>query len=104
MKNRIMIAEEDASVRRMLARVLESADYAAVPASNADEALSRFEAESPDLVLLDLDLPEQSSWVVLTSLHQSQGSVPVIVLTGRSEQSEQVHRRGFAAVMEKPLD
>jgi DNA-binding response OmpR family regulator len=99
-----MVVDEDASVRRMMARVLESADYAAVSAENAGEALSRVEAEAPDLVVLDLNLPDQSSWTVFASLSRSRADLPVIGLTSWPDQSEQAHLRGVHSVMEKPLD
>jgi CheY-like chemotaxis protein len=99
-----MIAEEDASVRRMLARVLETADYEVVPVGSAGEALSRIQAEPPDLLLLDLNLPDQSSWRVLAASNQGGAHVPVIAMAAGSAQGEQARRKGAQALVEKPLD
>lgn len=100
----ILLADDDPSVRRMVGRVLETEGYHVVPASTGDEAVSRFLNGPPDLVLLDLNMPERDGWEawhLMSSLHPM---VPAIVITARPNQFEYANRLRIDALMEKPLD
>ncbi|HWI57213.1 MAG TPA: response regulator, partial [Bacillota bacterium] len=57
MKKQILLADEDESVRKMVARVLETAGYAVALAHTGSEAVARVRDRPPDLVLLDLMVP-----------------------------------------------
>jgi len=101
---KILVADDDASVRRMLARVLESAGYITVPASDGYEAVAKAHAAKPDLILLDLKMPGQGGWEAFEQISRMAGLVPVIVITAWPGQYEQAVRLGIDALMEKPLD
>ena len=58
MKRRILLADDDESVRIMVGRVLESEDYEVVLARTGREAISRALSGAPDLVLLDITMPD----------------------------------------------
>jgi DNA-binding response OmpR family regulator len=104
MKKRILLADDDESVRRMVARVLESAGYAVMLAGTGAEAVSRFEAVRADLVLLDLKMPDEEGWAGFEQISRVNGMAPVIVMTAWPNQYERAVRRGVDALMEKPLD
>ena len=99
MKKRILLADADESVRKMLGRVLASEGYEVAPARTAAEALTQALAGDPDLVLLDSDTSEPEGWA-----NRLPSGVPVIALTGDPSQLEQAGRAHFAAFLEKPLD
>ena len=104
MAKTILLADDDPSVRRMVGRVLETEGYEVVPASTGDEAVSRFLNGPPDLVLLDLNMPEKDGWEawhLMSSLHPM---VPAIVITARPNQYDCANRLRIDALMEKPLD
>jgi CheY-like chemotaxis protein len=104
MSKTILLADDDPSVRTMVGRVLEMESYKVVPASSGNEAISAFLKGPPDLVLLDLNMPEKDGWEawhLMSSLHPM---VPVIVITARPNQYKQAERFGIDALMEKPLD
>ena len=100
----ILLAEDDASVRTMVGRVLESEQYRVVFAATGAEAASKFITRPPDLVLLDLNLPEKDGWEAWRLMSFWRSLVPVIVITARSHQYELAVRNKIDALMEKPLD
>jgi len=100
----ILVCDEDASVRRMVARVLETAGYDAVLASGGPEALTALRDVRPDLLLLDINAPGPEGWEVLEQLHQSHPELPIILITGWPNLAAQAAQRGIKQLMEKPLD
>jgi len=104
MKKKILLVDDDPSVRRMLQRVLEEEDYFVVSAANGLEAVEYAQAWSPDLALLDLSLPVQDGWDTLRRLAAGGPLLPVIIITARPNQLFLALARGADALMEKPLD
>jgi DNA-binding response OmpR family regulator len=89
---RILIVEDDAGIVSFLAKGLKSEGYATAVAPDGDRAIRLLRAsdESFDLVLLDLGLPGTSGEEVLRVLRQRDASLPVIVLTSRTEIASKV--------------
>lgn len=104
MKKTILLADDDASIRTMVGRLLESEDYDVVLAGSGRETTSRFADDPPDLVLLDLNMPDKDGWEAFRVISGLDGSVPVIVITARPHQYDEAVRRRIDALMEKPLD
>jgi len=102
---RILIVDDEANIRRMLAGVLEAEGYAADGAGDADEALSAMQATEPDAVLLDLALPHTDGLSLLGSLRARWPDVPVVMMSGRASLSDAVRatRIGAFHFLEKPL-
>jgi CheY-like chemotaxis protein len=104
MSKTILLADDDASVQRMIRRVLESEHYRVLLASTGREAASQFLNGPPDLVLLDLNMPDKDGWEAWHIMDTLHPFVPVIVITARPNQYEQAKRMRIEALMEKPLD
>jgi CheY-like chemotaxis protein len=104
MKKRILLVDDDAGVRRMLQRVLEDEGYVVVAAATGPEGLESANAEAPDLVLLDLNLPVQNGWVTFERLTARNPLLPVVIITARPNQLFPALASGVGALMEKPLD
>jgi CheY-like chemotaxis protein len=102
--NRILIADDDALVRGSVAAVLESEGYVVDEAHNGIEAVTRALEHSPDLVLLDLNMPHWDGWTAFSQLDRVTPLLPIIVITARPNQYEKAVRLGVDAFMEKPLD
>ena len=100
----ILIADDDASVRHMLGRVLESEQYNVVLARTGREAVAMFLAAPPDLVLLDLTMPEKDGWEAFHLMNATHPMIPVIIVTARPRQLDQAMRMRADALMEKPLN
>ena len=104
MNKTILLADDDASIQTMIRRVLESEHYRVVLASTGREAASQFLNGPPDLVLLDLNMPDKDGWEAWKIMETLHPFVPVIIITARPNQYEQANRMRIEALMEKPLD
>jgi CheY-like chemotaxis protein len=101
---RVLIADDDAIVRGSLAAVLESEGFDVDEAQDGIEAVAYATVDVPDLVLLDLNMPNMDGWTAFRKLQRVCRFVPVIVITARPHQFAEAVRLGVDAFMEKPLD
>lgn len=101
---RVLVADDDEMVRAALADVLESEGYAVDQARNGRETVARVVEDSPDVVLLDLNMPHLDGWAAFAQLDHLSPLVPVIVITARPHQYQEAARLGVDAFMEKPLN
>jgi DNA-binding response OmpR family regulator len=104
MKKRILLADDDPGIREMLGRVLESEQYEVVLAGTGREAVAKFAAHLPDLILLDLNMPDLDGWEAIDRITGTHPFASVIVITARPKQYEQAAGMFIDALMEKPLD
>jgi DNA-binding response OmpR family regulator len=104
MSKRILIADDDPAVLVSLAQVLALEAYDVVLAYTGRQAVSQLLAEKPDLVLLDLNMPEKDGWEAFELMEKLNPFLPVIVITARPNQYDLAVRLGIDAFMEKPLD
>jgi len=77
----VLIIDDDTSVQRILSSALAD-QYQVQVASTGEEGLRHYEQVRPDVVLLDLMLPEMSGYAVLRALRKKSTSTPVIMMTG----------------------
>ena len=104
MKKKVLVVDDDTSVRESLAKVLREEDYEVIVAADGQEALVRFEEGRIDLLLLDLGLPVKSGWDTFERISGENPLVPVIIMTGQANQYRMAVSAGVGALMEKPLD
>jgi len=80
---RILVADDNPSNVTLLARYLEQEDYSLITASNGVETLKKARAEMPDLLLLDVNMPEKDGFQVLQEIRSDPATehIPVIILT-----------------------
>jgi DNA-binding response OmpR family regulator len=78
---RVLVVEDEAPLRRVIARNLASRGVQVREASTAGEALQASSTELPDLLLLDINLPDRTGWDVLRALNQRNMQVPTIVVS-----------------------
>jgi len=103
-RHRILIADDDALVRSSLAAVLETEGFVVDEAGTGIEAVTSVIEASPDLVLLDLNMPHWDGWTAFSQIDRTEPALPVIVITARPNQYDKAARLGVAAFMEKPLN
>lgn len=82
MSTRLLAIEDDDDVRLMLRMVLEDEGYEVSEAPTAEAGLTRFAADRPDLVLVDLKLPDKSGFDVCRALRQT-SDVPIIIVSAQ---------------------
>jgi two-component system phosphate regulon response regulator PhoB len=93
---RILVVEDEADIAALVAYQLAHAGFQVRTASTGGEALRALDSDPPDLVVLDLMLPEVSGIEILETLRarKETQSTPVIILTARGEEDDRL--RGFA--------
>ena len=89
MARTILVVDDETTLRETLVEALELEGYRAIPAADGREALVRFRADHPDLVLLDLMLPELSG-VEVCRILRAESAVPIIMLTARDGEVDKV--------------
>jgi two-component system response regulator RegX3 len=89
MARTILVVEDETTLRETLVEALEAEGYRAVPAADGREALAQFRAQRPDLVLLDLLLPELGG-VEVCRIIRAESPVPIIMLTARDSEVDKV--------------
>ena len=89
-KQTVLIIEDDRSISNFICRALAANDYKAIPAFRGKEGISLFFSHSPDLILLDLGLPDMDGMEVLAQLQELPQSVPVIIISARDRETEKV--------------
>jgi two-component system, OmpR family, KDP operon response regulator KdpE len=87
---RIAIVEDDAGVRDFLRMAVEQEGWIAECAGSANGALALVERNPPDLVVLDLGLPDMDGTTLIRKIRQSL-SIPIVVLSARTQESEKIH-------------
>jgi two-component system, OmpR family, KDP operon response regulator KdpE len=85
----ILLVEDDAETRRQIATLLERHDYRVAEAADAESALARFAAATPDLILLDLGLPDRDGLAVIERV-RAVGTTPILVLSARDREVDKV--------------
>ena len=89
MPRTILVVEDEPTLRETLAESLEADGFAVVQAADGRAALEQFRAHNPDLVLLDLMLPELSGLEVARQI-RAESSVPIVMLTARDAELDKV--------------
>ena len=103
-QKRVLVVDDDASIRELLSTALEEDGYEVVPAANGQDALAVCERWRPDVIVLDLMMPVMTGFEVLSAMRVNErwAKIPVIVLTGTGGYS--ADHLGVAAALEKPFD
>jgi two-component system response regulator AtoC len=81
-KSKILIVDDESAIRMAFAEALRSWSYESVQAGNLAEARRLFDAEEPNIVLLDIDLPDGSGLDFLTEIKAEQPDAIVVMITG----------------------
>jgi putative two-component system response regulator len=104
---RILIVDDDEQVRGLLRRVLAAAGYSIEELSSAEDALARIREDPPDLVLLDLNLPDKSGHEVLEAVRSEPATrlLPVVMITGSASTAERLRAQsvGVTDFLTKPF-
>lgn len=87
MPKKILVVDDEESIRLVVSFTLEQAGYAVETSANGDDCLEKVYSFNPDLVLLDLMMPMLDGWEVLRLLRSNPetAGIPVILLTAKGE-------------------
>jgi len=95
-KTRALVVDDEAAILRFLRPALEANAYEITSAGTAAEALKRITAEQPDIVVLDLGLPDGDGKDVIRKVRQW-SDVPIVVLSARDRDSEKIEALDLGA-------
>ena len=95
-KIKIMIIEDEEAISNFIATTLKANTYAPLIAKSGSEALSMIPSHCPDLILLDLGLPDMDGIEILKKIREW-SAVPVIVVSARGEESDKVEALDLGA-------
>jgi DNA-binding response OmpR family regulator len=103
--SRVLVVDDDEIVRFLLQRILNQAGFEVDLAGDGREGLDAFAARRPDLVLLDLMMPDLDGWTVLARMKEAPDPPPVVIVTAHGERAAQTRalRQGAAAYVTKPF-
>ena len=105
MAKKILIVEDEDSVRHALAKILENYGYTVIVAPDAEAGLKVFDAEEGiDIVLTDLSLPGLSGWVLADAIKERVPKIPVVLLSGWDINPEDVKKhKSVTLILSKPV-
>src|SRR5438477_9742970 len=89
MKPLILVIEDDAQIRRFLRAALDAEGYRLQESVTAEEGLAQAQSRQPDLILLDLGLPDRDGLDVIRSVREW-GKIPILVLSARGQEKDKI--------------
>ena len=92
MPQRILVVDDDKSIVKVLTSYLEQSGYQVYPAYDGEMAIHALRRERPDLVILDLMMPQRDGWEVtnLVRADKTLAATPIIMLTARVEDTDKI--------------
>jgi DNA-binding response OmpR family regulator len=102
--SRVLVVDDDADIRELLTELLQRAGHSVIGAADGREGLRRFHAEQPELVILDIAMPELDGWQTLDRIREL-SAVPVMMLAAQDEELQKVRglRAGADDYVSKPF-
>ena len=98
----ILIVDDERDVRMVLTEAVRELGHTPIEAVNASEAMSFYDREHPDAVILDLMLPDVSGYEVLDHIRRGESGTPVIVVSGTATGKWSL-KHGADAFVPKPF-
>ncbi len=89
MKTSLLVVDDDVHILRMMQRMLELEGYRVLTASSGEAALDIFDEETPDLVLLDIMMPNMDGYTVCRRIREF-SQTPIVMVTGKDNDEEKV--------------
>jgi DNA-binding response OmpR family regulator len=99
----VLVVDDEPGIRAVLAELLIDEGYRVVVAQDGVEALRQIGDVSPDLVLLDLNMPKLTGWEVVERLRALAITLPIVIMTAGQSATIEAARLGAAAALPKPF-
>jgi excisionase family DNA binding protein len=102
----VLVVDDDAGLREFVRANLEAEGYSVREAASASEGLAALDEEPPDLILLDVLMPQMDGWEMLRRVQERHGvdAIQVIMYSGTVEEAGKAEARGARAFIGKPFD
>jgi len=103
MPKRVLVIDDIGIILDLTEYMLQMAGYEVVTTSDALTALAQIETTAPDLILLDVMMPNMSGYEFIEQLRQRHYGIPIILLTVKEHTPEEVQQLGVAGYLRKPF-
>jgi CheY-like chemotaxis protein len=102
---RILVVDDEEDVRQLVSRVLQDAGFQVDVAAGGREAMARMATARPDLLVLDIMMPDVDGWAVLAHVATMHAPPPVVVLSAGADYEviQRATHQGASAVLSKPF-
>lgn len=104
---RVMVVEDSPSTFEAFRQALEKAGHQVIAAADGNEAIARAKAEKPDLVLMDIVMPEMNGFQATRRLTSNPDTshIPVVMVTTKDQETDKVwgRRQGAVGYLTKPV-
>ena len=94
---KILVIEDESNIRSFAKAILEANDYQVITADTCQNGIMMFSSHRPDLVLLDLGLPDKDGLEFICAVRQQQEATPVLVLSARTNEADKVEALDLGA-------
>ena len=95
-KDRVLIVEDDKNIRKFIQTILEANDYDVIATETGKEAYSLITSRCPDVVILDLGLPDMDGMKILKEV-RAWSNMPIIVVSARDHEKDKVEALDMGA-------
>jgi twitching motility two-component system response regulator PilH len=105
MPKKILVVDDDPVGQMLMESRLVKAGYEVIKAGNGQAGLDMTKAQKPDLIVLDVEMPEMNGFTFVTELKKLEDvkNTPIIVLTAHEENKPIFHRKGIDHYLVKPV-
>ena len=107
MKNKILIIDDDSDFVEAISLILSANGYEPIKALSGEEGFNKAKHESPDLILLDIMLPDMSGWDLFQKIRNSDSNVKIAFLSAipvSDERKKTLKKSGVMDYIMKPFD
>lgn len=94
---KILVIEDESNIRSFAKAILEANDYQVLTAETCTNGILMFSSHRPDLILLDLGLPDKDGLELIKSIRKQQETTPVLVLSARTGEQDKVEALDLGA-------
>lgn len=104
MPRRVLVVEDDATIRGSVTEYLRDEGFEVAEARNGHEALAAVEATAPDVIVLDMQMPEMDGSAFLTARSEAVQAIPVVLVSANADLQRLADTFNVRAALAKPFD
>jgi len=103
---KVLVVDDEPDIVRYLEHVLHRLGYETASAGDGAQAIEKAAVDPPDLILLDVMMPQVDGWEMLRRVQERHGvgSIPVVMFSGQLDAGNEAAQRGAQAFVGKPFD
>ena len=102
----ILLVDDDPVLSELVSYILKAEGYEAVVANDGEDGLRKFQTVKPDLVVLDVTMPEMNGYQACRAIKRIDPKIPIVILTAKNEAADRfwAQQSGADEFLNKPAD